>query len=127
MRGVICLKITDENVILALSSCRDIAGAAKQLGVSRQAIYNRLRKPEFRERLRQERDAKFMIANDKLTDSMASAIETLNSALYDKKCPYGVRIKAAQVIIDLTLKSVEQMEILERISAIEEQLKKQLT
>lgn len=116
------MRVSDEDLILALATCRDITSAANKLNISRQAVYNRLRKPEFRERLQQERDAKFMIANDKLTDSMASAIETLNSALYDKKCPYGVRIKAAQVIIDLTLKSVEQMEILERIVVIEEQL-----
>lgn len=117
------MRITDEKMILAISTCKDITTAAEQLGISRQAVYNRLRKPEFRERLQNERNTKFMVLNDKLTDGMASAIEVLNHALYDKKCPYGVKIKAAQTLLDITLKSVEQWEILERISAIEEQLK----
>jgi len=95
------LRVTDESVILALASCKDITTAANQLGISRQSIYNRLRKPEFRARLQQERDAKFLVANDKLTDSLSSAIEVLNNALYDKLCPYAVKIKAAQTLLDI--------------------------
>lgn len=116
------MRVSDEDLILALATCRDVTSVADKLNISRQAVYNRLRKPEFRERLRNERDAKFMVLNDKLTDSAASAVETLNNALCDKKCPYGVRIKAAQILLDTTLKAVEQMEILGRIAAIEEQL-----
>ena len=63
-------RISDEKMILAILSNKDLLTASKTLGISVQSIYNRLRKPEFRQRLQQERQNKFEVANSKLTDSM---------------------------------------------------------
>lgn len=61
--------------------------ASNELGVTRQAIYNRLQQPAFRQRLQNERQGKFQIANSKLTDKMSEAIETLSSImLLNRKC-----------------------------------------
>ena len=115
-------RITDEKMIQALSTCKDITTASENLGISRQAIYNRMRKPEFRQKLREQRQDKYQVANTKLTDAMNDAIETLVTIMNDTETSAGIRVKASQVVLDICLKSVEQMDILERISQIEETL-----
>ena len=115
-------RITDEKMIQALSTCKDITTASENLGISRQAIYNRMRKPEFRQKLREQRQDKYQVANSKLTDAMSDAINTLVTIMNDTETSAGIRVKASQVVLDICLKSVEQMDILERISQIEETL-----
>ena len=109
-------------MILALITCKDIATASNELGISRQAIYNRLQQPAFRQRLQKERVGKYQIANSKLTESMSEAIETLVSVMRDTEVSAGTRIKSAQILLDICLKTTEQTDIIERIANIEEML-----
>ena len=115
-------RISDEKMIQALSTCKDITTASEYLGITRSAIYNRMRKPEFRQKLREQRQSKFQVANTKLTDAMNSAIDTLTSIINDTNTSAGIRVRASQTILDICLKSTEQMDILERIQQIEETL-----
>ena len=115
-------RITDETMMQALTQTKDIAGASEFLGISRQAIYNRMRKPEFRQKLREQRQDKYLVANSKLTDAMSDAINTLVTIMNDTETSAGIRVKAGQIILDICLKTTEQMDILERISQIEETL-----
>ena len=115
-------RISDEKMILAILSNKDLLTASKTLGISVQSIYNRLRKPEFRQRLQQERQNKFEVANSKLTDSMGKAISTLVEILEDASISAGVRIRASQILLDITLKVTEQTDIIQRLDSLEEQL-----
>lgn len=115
-------RITDETMMQALTQTKDIAGASEYLGISRQAIYNRMRKPEFRQKLREQRQDKYQVANTKLTDAMNDAISTLINIMNDTETSAGIRVKASQIILDICLKTTEQMDILERISQIEQTL-----
>lgn len=115
-------RISDERMIFAILSNKDILTASKTLGISVQSIYNRLRKPEFRQRLQQERQGKFEVANSKLTDSMGKAISTLVEILEDANVSAGVRIRASQILLDITLKVTEQTDIIQRLDSLEEQL-----
>lgn len=115
-------RISDERMIFAILSNKDILTASKTLGISVQSIYNRLRKPEFRQRLQQERQDKFEIANSKLTDSMGKAISVLVEILEDANVSAGVRIRASQILLDITLKVTEQANIIQRLDSLEEQL-----
>ena len=54
-------RITDEKMILALITCKDITTASEKLGISRQAIYNRLQQPTFRKRLQSERQGQYQV------------------------------------------------------------------
>lgn len=115
-------RISDERMIFAILSNKDILTASKTLGISVQSIYNRLRKPEFRQRLQQERQGKFEVANSKLTDSMGKAISVLVEILEDANVSAGVRIRASQILLDITLKVTEQANIIQRLDSLEEQL-----
>jgi len=115
-------RITDERMLQALSTCKDITTASEYLGITRSAIYSRMKKPEFTAKLREQRQSKFQVANTKLTGAMNDAIETLVTIMNDTETSAGVKVRASQVILDICLKSVEQMDILERISQIEQTL-----
>lgn len=115
-------RVSDEKMILAILSNKDLLTASKTLGISVQSIYNRLRKPEFRQKLRKEREDKFEVANSKLTDSMGKAISTLVEILEDASISAGVRIRASQILLDITLKVTEQTDIIQRLDSLEEQL-----
>ena len=109
-------------MILALLTCKDIQSASNELEISRQAIYNRLQQPAFRQRLQKERVGKYQVANSKLTESMGEAIETLVSVMRDTEVSASTRIKSAQILLDICLKTTEQTDIIERIANIEESL-----
>ena len=115
-------RISDERMILALLTCKDIQSASNELGITRQSIYNRLQQPAFRRKLQNERQGKFQIANSKLTDKMSEAIETLSSVMNDTEIAPSTRIKSAQILLDICLKTTEQTDIIERIANIEEML-----
>ena len=115
-------RISDEKMIIALITCKDITTASEKLGITRQAIYNRLQQPAFRQRLQNERQGKFQIANSKLTDKMSEAIETLSSVMNDTEIAPSTRIKSARTLLDICLRTSEQMDIVERIVAIEQSL-----
>ena len=115
-------RISDERMILALLTCKDIQSASNELGITRQAIYNRLQQPAFRQRLQKERVGKYQVANSKLTESMGEAIETLVSVMNDTEIAPSTRIKSARTLLDICLRTSEQMDIVERIVAIEESL-----
>ena len=115
-------RISDEKMIFAILSNKDLLTASKTLGISVQSIYNRLRKPEFRQRLQQERQGKFEVANSKLTDSMGKALSTLVEILEDTNISAGVRIRSAQILLDITLKVTEEANIIQRLDSLEEQL-----
>ena len=115
-------RITDEKMILALITCKDITTASEKLGISRQAIYNRLQQPTFRKRLQSERQGQMQVASSKLTNITGNAIETLSSVMNDREVSAGTRTKAARILLDICLRTTEINDIVERISAIEETL-----
>lgn len=115
-------RISDERMIFAILSNKDILTASKTLGISVQSIYNRLRKPEFRQRLQQERQGKFEVASNQLTDKMGAAIETLADVMQDVNISARTRIRAAQILLEITLKVTEQADIIQRLDSLEEQL-----
>lgn len=56
---------------------------------------------------------------------MSEAVETLSSVMNDTEVSAGTRIKSAQILLDICLRTSEQMDIVERIVAIEESLAEQ--
>ena len=115
-------RISDEQLITALATSTSITDAAKNLGVTRQAIYNRLQKPEFRKRLQSERDSKFQVAGNQLAGGMTEAIQVILSIMKDAETAPGTRIKAGQILLDICLRTSEQLDILSRIETLEKML-----
>ena len=119
------MRITDNQLISALLSCPTIKLASESVGLSEQAVYSRLRKPGFREKLQNARNDQFQVISSKLEDANFRALDTLINILDDKEVSAGVKVRAAQTLLDLSLKNREQAEIISRIQNLEETLKSQ--
>lgn len=119
------MRVTDNQLISALLSCPTIKLASESVGLSEQAVYSRLRKPDFREKLQNARNDQFQVISSKLEDANFKALDTLVRILDDKEVSAGVRVRASQTLLDLSLKNREQADIISRIQSIEEMLKSQ--
>lgn len=119
------MRVTDNQLISALLSSATIKQASDEVGLSEQSVYSRLRKPDFREKLQNARNDQFQVISSKLEDANFKALDTLINILDDKETSAGIRVKAAQTLLDLSLRNREQADIISRIQNLEETLKSQ--
>ena len=119
------MRVTDSRLISALLSSPTIKQTAKTVGISETAIYTRLRKPDFRAKLQNARDTQFQVISSKLEDANFKALNTLISILDDKEVSAGIRVRASQTLLDVSLKNREQADIITRIQNLEEMLEEQ--
>lgn len=119
------MRVTDNQLISALLSCPTIKLASDEVGLSEQSVYSRLRKPDFRKKLQNARNDQFQVISSKLEDANFKALDTLINILDDKEVSAGVKVRASQTLLDLSLKNREQADILTRIQNLEEMLKEQ--
>lgn len=119
------MRVTDNQLISALLSCPTIKQASESVGLSEQSVYSRLRKPDFRAQLQNARDNQFQVISSKLEDANFKALDTLICILDDSEVSAGIKVKASQTLLDLSLKNREQIDVISRIENLEEMLKSQ--
>ena len=119
------MRVTDNQLISAILTCPTIRDASASVGLSEQSVYSRMRKPEFRQRLQIERDNKFQAISSKIEDANFKALDTLLKILDDESVSAGIKVRASQTLLDLSLKNREQADIISRIQSLEEMLKEQ--
>lgn len=119
------MRVTDNQLISALLSCPTIKQASESVGLSEQLVYSRLRKPDFRAQLQNARDNQFQVISSKLEDANFKALDTLICILDDSEVSAGIKVKASQTLLDLSLKNREQIDVISRIENLEEMLKSQ--
>ena len=119
------MRVTDNQLISALLSCPTIKQASESVGLSEQSVYSRLRKPDFRAQLQNARDNQFQVISSKLEDANFKALDTIIDILDDKEVSAGVKVRASQTLLDLSLKNREQIDVISRIENLEEMLKSQ--
>ena len=119
------MRVTDNALISAILTCPTIRDASASVGLSEQSVYSRMRKPEFRQRLQIERDNKFQAISSKIEDANFRALDTLLKILDDETVSAGVRVRASQTLLDLSLKNREQIDVISRIENLEEMLQEQ--
>lgn len=119
------MRVTDNALVSALLSCSTIKQAAESVGLSEQAVYSRLRKVDFRTKLQNARTTQFQVISSKLEDANFKALDTLINILDDSEVSAGIKVKASQTLLDLSLKNREQIDVISRIENLEEMLKSQ--
>lgn len=119
------MRVTDNQLISALLSCPTIKQSSESVGLSEQSVYSRLRKPDFRTKLQNARNDQFQVISSKLEDANFLALDTLIKILDDKETSAGIRVKAAQTLLDLSLKNREQIDVISRIENLEQMLDEQ--
>ncbi len=119
------MRVTDNQLISALLSSATIKQASDEVGLSEQSVYSRLRKPDFREKLQNARTTQFQVISSKLEDANFKALDTLINILDDSEVSAGIKVRASQTLLDLSLKNREQADIISRIENLEQMLDEQ--
>lgn len=106
----------------ALLDGANIQDAASAAGVNRKTLARWLQEPAFW-KLYQVNSAKSLeLAARRLTGKLDMAVDMLTSVMEDEDAPAGVRLRAAQQVIDGSLKLLEVTDIQTRLTALEERL-----
>jgi len=115
----------DQELVLALVCGASPENAAQKAGLSRRTVYRRLADPGFRAQVNEMRAEMVRRAAGMFTVAGMAAVKTLTT-LQESAVSESVRLGAARATIELGCKLRETVEWTERLSALEECLKKLL-
>lgn len=113
----------DERILSALLSCNTIKEAATLTSVSEQAIYARLKNESFLKRYNEAKANIIKQSTTYLQGRLSNAIKVIDTIINDTSVNPQSRLYGAKSIIELSLKLTEQSDILERITALENEIK----
>lgn len=117
------MKVSDEKIILSLLQTGSPKATAKELGITETTIYNRRRKPSFKERYQSMQDDLLESASAMLKARMHKAIRTAERVLDDPESSGQTKLNASQMILNTGLRYNEQADILRRLKALEDATK----
>jgi phage terminase small subunit len=104
--------------IAALLSLPTIIAAAKAAGVTDKTARVWMRQPYMQDALRAARKQAFDAVIDSLQDSAGEAKETLRAIMSDTDAPPAVRVRAAQILLELSLQSHKMSDIQEQLAEV---------
>jgi hypothetical protein len=111
----------DAELVLALACGASHENAAQKAGVSRRTVYRRLSDPAFRAQVTELRAEMLRRMAGMFTAAGMAAVKTLTT-LQDSATSESVRLGAARAVIDLGCKIRENVEVTERLEALEGKL-----
>lgn len=115
-------KVKDEVVLAALISSPSVKEASKACGLGETQIFARLRDPEFSKLYKQARRDLLSGCMAGLQASLGEAVDTMAAIMRNEDVSAQVRLNAAESIMRNSMKLTEQIDILERVDALEKML-----
>ncbi len=109
----------DELIIAALISNPTVKAAAAACGVSETAIYDRLRKDEFKKRYAEARYQLIEQSTAFMQGLVGEATAKMRDIMNDPNAAPQVQLNAADSILRNSFKLTEQTDILTRLDALE--------
>ncbi len=106
----------------ALLDGQNVQTAAALAGVNRKTVARWLQDATFWTTYQVNSRASLELAARRLTGKLDAAVELLGAVMDDATAPAGVRLRAAQLALDGSLRLLEVADIQERITALEERL-----
>lgn len=119
-------RLQNEDIIAALISEGSIKGASEALGCNTRTIYERMKKPEFKEMYTQAKGEILKQATAKLQGNLCGAVETLAEIMNDKETAKQTRVNSAVSILQYGARFTETTDLYERLEALEKAYKKGL-
>lgn len=117
--------MNDEKIISALLSNPTVKEASKNLNVTPQAIYNRLRDEDFKKRYAKARREVLEQDCYKLQSYLSDAIEEIHDILIDREISNQIRLNACDMLLRHCYRMTELTDVIQRIEKIEEQIGEQ--
>lgn len=109
-----------EQVIIALLSEPTISSASKKLKIDQSTIFRMMQDPKFQEEYKNARKQLLENAMNRIQIVSGEAVETLRTIMLDESNPAGVRVNSAKAILEMSFRTFEMQDIIERIQRIEE-------
>ena len=121
MGRVITLKkrLTDETIIAALVEAGSIKEAAGKLGCTPRTLYERMKKPNFREMYNQAKGELMKTATAKLQAHLSGAVGVLVAIMNDTETAAQTRVNCAVSILQYGARYAESTDIIKRLEAVE--------
>ena len=95
--------------------------AAAALGISTVTLWRSMQKPEFAKAYRKARREAFSQSVARLQQASNAAVGTLLRVMTDREAPAASRVRAADVVLQSSLRGMEMEDIEARVSELERQ------
>jgi len=109
----------DEAIAAALLTQRNIEDAAKAVGIAPNTLLKWMKDVEFDRAYRAARRATFSQSVARLQQAAPAAVTTLLKTLVDVNAPPSVRVRAAECIMNHSIKAIELEDIEARLTDLE--------
>lgn len=109
-----------EKALRALLVSRTRAEAAKAAGIGESTLREYMKDPEFVKRYREAFGTLVQDATRQAQQAIAPALATLREIVEDEEESAQARIQAARSTLEYALRLTEQLDILDRIKALED-------
>jgi len=106
----------------ALLDGANIQDAASAAGVNRKTVARWLQEPAYWKLYQVNSRRGLELAARRLTGKLDMAVDMVSSVMEDDEAPPSVRLRAAQQVIEGSLKLLEVSDFAERLAALEERL-----
>ena len=108
-----------EAAIAALLTQRNLEEAAKSIDVSPKTLLRWLKVPEFAAAYRQARRDAFSQSIARLQQASSAAVSTLLKVMIDPNSPSSSKVRAAECVMNHTIKAIEIEDIEARVAVLE--------
>jgi transposase len=108
-----------QRTIAALLAARNVREAAKQVKVPERTVYTWLNEPAFRASLYAAEGHLIDAATRRLLHHQDVALTVILTIMADRDNPAGVRLRAAQTVLEQLLKLRELRNVEQRLTALE--------
>jgi hypothetical protein len=108
-----------EAAIAAILTHKNLEDAAGAAGVSVATLLRWQKLPEFQKEFRKAKRAVHAQAMARIQQATGPAVSTVLRVMSDPQTPPATRMRAGQIVIELSLKFVDQEDILARIEQLE--------
>ena|ERR1017187_4674527 len=108
-----------EAAIAALLTHKNSEDAARAAGVSVATLLRWQKLPEFQKPFRNSKRAVHAQAMARIQQATGPAVSTVLRVMADPNTPPAIRMRAGLIIIELSLKSIDQEDILARLEELE--------
>lgn len=112
-------KIDDEKLLEMLIVQGSVKATADALGISRNAIYKRLKDEDFKNKYERMQGVILSVAASAMVENIQSAITVLKTIMENEEAADGVRLSAADSLLRHCVRYVEVSNILKRIESLE--------
>ena len=109
-----------EEVIVALLSQRNVEEAARVAKVPPRTVYRWMKNPDFDREYRDAKRGAYSQAIARLHQMTSAAVSTLGKVMVDANTPASTKVRAADSILNHTIKAIEIEDIAARVAALEE-------